>query len=111
MTRIKRLPKGYREKVKEAKKVILKLIENFEKSNMGFDGNVLWLRSIVDMEGIPVYQDIQTYQHEGIFHLSFDYKFIGLEILYDPRTKKYKLFESCVVFIDGTDNFVDNYKW
>lgn len=67
---------------------------------------------MTDQDGNKVYTDIQVYQDDcGCTHISFDYDIIGSEIIYNPRTHKYSLFKSCVVFQEHTDNYLDNYLW
>ena len=108
---LKRLPKGYKARVSEDKQRLMKIVDSFRKSGLTFENNVKWLDSVKDINGNKTYRDIQVYEESGIKHLSFDFDIVGVEILYDTKTGRYKMFESCVVFIEGTDKFVDNYKW
>lgn len=108
---LKRLPKGYKARVSEDKQRLMRIVDSFRKSGLTFENNVKWLVSVEDVNGNKTYRDIQVYEEYGIKHLSFDFDIVGVEILYDTKTGKYKIFESCVVFIEGTDKFVDNYKW
>lgn len=108
---LKRLPKGYKARVSEDKQRLMRIVDSFRKSGLTFENNVKWLASVEDINGNKTYRDIQVYEESGIKHLSFDFDIVGVEILYDTKTGRYKIFESCVVFIEGTDKFVDNYKW
>ena len=108
---LKRLPKGYKARVSEDKQRLMKIVDSFRKSGLTFENNVKWLASVEDTNRNKTYRDIQVYEESGIKHLSFDFDIVGVEILYDTKTGRYKMFESCVVFIEGTDKFVDNYKW
>ena len=108
---LKRLPKGYKDRVSEDKQRLMKIVDSFRKSGLSFENNVKWLAGVEDINGNKTYRDIQVYEESGIKHLSFDFDIVGAEILYDNKTGKYKIFESCVVFIEGTGKFVDNYKW
>ena len=108
---LKRLPKGYKARVSEDKQRLMKIVDSFRKSGLTFENNVKWIASVEDIKGNKTYRDIQVYEESGVKHLSFDFDIVGVEILYDTKTDRYKIFESCVVFIEGTDKFVDNYKW
>ena len=108
---LKRLPKGYKARVSEDKQRLMRIVDSFRKSRLTFENNVKWLDSVKDTNGNKTYRDIQVYEESDIKHLSFDFDIVGVEILYDTKTGRYKMFESCAVFIEGTDKFVDNYKW
>lgn len=103
MASLKRLPRGYRAKVKEVKDKLLKAVDNLNKSTLALDKQMEWIRSI--------YKVSNVYTDANIGHIAFDCDFIGTEFLYDFNSCRFRLYEKCTVFIDGTEDFVDNYKW
>lgn len=103
MAILKRLPRGYRAKVKEVKDKLLKAVDNLNKSTLTLDKQMEWIKS--------TYKVSNVYTEGKVGHIAFDYEIIGTEFLYDFDNCRFKLYEKCTVFIDGTEDFVDNYKW
>lgn len=58
-----------------------------------------------------VIMNIYQVENKNILGIAADYKSLGVEIFLDTKTGKFKLSDKCVVFIEGTEDFVDNYKW
>lgn len=112
-----RLPKGYRQRVAEIKLRYIRIAKNFQSSGYKFSKNLEWLNSVENSDGNSTYLNISTYEdrNTGEYHISFDYDIINSEIIYNPKTKKYRILNTCTVFIEGknreTLGFVDNYKW
>lgn len=105
MANLKRLPKGYKARVVESKR----LLNNF-------------LSRLNNSDGVSVNDKINTIKKtvstsqfytspEGDYHISFDYGIVSSEIILGGKNHKFRLFESCTVFIDDSEDFVDNYRW
>lgn len=82
MKYLKKLPNGYKSRVTECKKHCERIVNSFKNSGMQLEQNINWLKSVISIENVPVYQNISVYEHEGEFHLSFDYDVISTEIIY-----------------------------
>lgn len=117
MEQLKRLPNGYRQRVLDIKARYVRIAKNFQTSKYGFLKNLEWLESIEDSDGNNTYLNIDAYKDKdtGEYHLSFDYSVVNSEIIYNPKTNKYRVLNTCTVFVEGKDGetigFVDNYKW
>lgn len=103
MANLKRLPKGYLPRVKESKAHLTKTLNNLNKAT-AFNEQLTAL--------VNNYHTSQRYQDDsGNLHISFDFGIVSSEFIYNRETRKWGLFESCTVFIDNSEDFVDNYKW
>ena len=115
MKKLKRLPNGYKQKVEDAKRAFVRITENFEKSRNTVEQNIEWLKRAVGPDNQPIYYNIDCYEHEGKYYISFDYKIVNGEIEYNPKTGKYRLWPTCTVFClnssGATTGYVDSYKW
>lgn len=93
------------------------MAKNFQSSEYGFSKNLAWLESVEDSNGDRTYLNINAYTNEETreHHISFDYDIINSEIVYNTRTKRYRILDTCTVFIEGkngeTIGFVDSYRW
>lgn len=103
MANLRRLPNGYLARVKESKANLTKALNNLNKAtSLNEQLNALANNYIISQR----YQD-----DSGNLHLSFDFEIVSSEFIFYRETRKWGLFESCTVFIDNSEDFVDNYKW
>lgn len=109
LEQIYRLPKGYKEKVRSIKESINEHLKLLNDSKFTVAQKVEYLRNRYGAGDFQVYT--HTTDEISETHISFDFDIVGCEIIINNKTGKCKLFRSCVVFITGTNKFVDNYKW
>jgi len=103
MANLKRLPKGYLPRVKESKAYLTKALNNLNKPT-AFNEQLTAL--------VNNYHTSQRYQDDsGNLHLSFDFGIVSSEFIFNRLNCKWELLKTCTVFIDDSEDFVDNYKW
>ena len=108
MAQVEKLPYGYGQRVKEIKSRIKVQLDKLNKGNYTIEQKIQYIYSNFDN------RNMSKYIMNGDIHISFDYEIVGCEVIIDHITGKCKLFESCVVFIYATDDYVDNLqmvKW
>lgn len=103
MARLKRLPNGYLPRVKEAKAHLEKALHNLNKSTL-FETSLEAL--VTNYHTSNRYQDTN-----GDLHLAFDFGIISSEFIFYRETRKWGLWNTCTVFVDNSEDFIDNYKW
>lgn len=109
MAELKRLPNGYLKIVKEHKKYLIDLIGHMENlKDVG--GHPHNLDTKISTFSMHVTITNKYIDKDGVIHIAFDKGAVAAEALID-RAGKWKLFKTCTIFIDGTDDYVDNYKW
>ena len=111
MKKLKRLPNGYKRKVNMAKETAMIILAGFREQGMSFDDNVTWLKNIKASDGNQIYTNIETWKFNGIKHIYFRIGVVALEIMYCPKTNKYKLSDTCNVFKEGTEDYLEKYRW
>lgn len=104
MAALNRLPNGYKNKVVESKQNLNKLLESLNKAICSLDNKLSQINNYVSVSN-------KYHTTDGFYHISFDYGIISSEILLNTKTMKFSLFKTCTVFIDNTEDFVDNYRW
>mgnify|MGYP004639382303 CR=1 FL=1 len=108
MANIHRLPNGYGKAVKDKKHQLSVLISNME--NLKDAGG--YAQSLeTKLESFAMHVMVTNkYYYKGTLHIAFDSDFISAEVMIDEKGR-WRLWPSCTVFIKGTEDFYDNYKW
>lgn len=109
MANISRLPNGYRKAVKSRKEQLARLISAMEnlKDAGGYPQS---LDTKLSSFAMHVSVTDKYYDDNEILHIAFDSGIIGSEVLVDKKGR-WRLWKTCTVFIKGTEDFYDNYKW
>lgn len=106
---IYRLPNGYRKAVKVKKEQLARLISSMEnlKDAGGYPQS---LETKLSSFAMHVGVTDKYYDDNGILHIAFDSGIISSEALVDKKGR-WRLWKTCTVFVNNSEDFYDNYKW